>query len=56
MENFLHPEDPLFKLFYYLGFVAIVVVLWAGSFITYDWWKEKRDKEREEGDGSGRGV
>ena len=50
MERPITPEDPLFKLFYYLGYLAIFVVVMAGGVITYDWWKEKKEKEREEGE------
>ncbi len=37
----LVPEDPIFKFFYYLGFVYIFGAFLAGSYITYDWLKNR---------------
>ena len=35
-------DDPIFKFFYYLGFIYIIGALLAGLYITYDWLKERR--------------
>ena len=43
-------DDPIFKFFYYLGYVYIVGALLAGLYITYDWWKEKKREEEEDGE------
>ncbi len=44
MNNLLHPKDPLFEIFFLLGFVALTVVIFAGEAITYDWLKEREEK------------
>ena len=37
-------KDPVFTFFYLLGFVYMIGALLAGLYITYDWWKEKKNK------------
>ncbi len=51
MENYLSPGDPIFKIFEAIGAVVIVAVIIIGILISYDWWKEKQEKEREEQNG-----
>jgi 4-hydroxybenzoate polyprenyltransferase len=41
----LFMKDPIFTVFYILGYVYIFGALLAGLYITYDWWKEKKKKE-----------
>ncbi len=43
MENFLSPSDPLFKTFYFLGFVVLSLVIGAGILIVYDSLREGGD-------------
>ena len=51
MGNYLSPGDPIFKIFEALGAVVIVAVIIIGTIISYDWWKEKQEREREEQNG-----
>jgi len=51
MENYLSPGDPLFQFLEALGAMVIVAVIIIGSVISYDWWQEKQEKEREEKNG-----
>ena len=37
-------KDILFCSFYYLGYIAIGVVLFAGFFIISDWMKKKKEE------------
>jgi 4-hydroxybenzoate polyprenyltransferase len=37
-------KDPIFTFFYILGIVYIIGALLAGLYITYDWWKEKKNQ------------
>ncbi len=39
------PNDPIFKFFYYLGFIYIIGAFLAGSYITYDWFKSRGKKD-----------
>ncbi len=50
MERPITPQDPLFQVFYFLGYLALAFVFVAGAVVTYDWWKEKKEKEKEEGE------
>lgn len=43
MENFLFPSDTLFKTFYFLGFIALSLVIGAGILIVYDSVREGGD-------------
>ena len=36
------PDDIIFKLFYYVGYIYIIGAFLAGSYITYDWFKNRR--------------
>ncbi|SMO39874.1 hypothetical protein SAMN06269117_10322 [Balnearium lithotrophicum] len=40
----LFMKDPIFTVFYILGYVYMLGALLAGLYITYDWWKEKKKK------------
>ena len=51
MENYLSPGDPMFMVFKAIGAVVIVAVIIIGTLISYDWWKEKQEREREEQNG-----
>ncbi len=39
------PGDPLFRVFYLLGFVALGLVLAAGAFLIADDLRERREVE-----------
>jgi len=49
MESYLSPNDPLFKVFEVLGIIVMIAVVIIGSIISYDWWKEKKEREGENG-------
>jgi len=49
MESPVIPHDMLFRAFYYLGYCVILAVVIAGAVVTYDWWKEKKEREAENG-------
>jgi len=36
------PDDIVFKFFYYIGYIYIIGAFLAGSYITYDWFKNRR--------------
>jgi Tfp pilus assembly protein PilE len=39
------PSDLLFRVFEYLGILAMILVLAWGAYISYDDWMEKRREE-----------
>ncbi len=54
MENYLSPGDPLFRILEVVGVAALTATILIGVMVSYDWWKEKQEKEREEQNGQGR--
>ncbi len=36
------PGDPLFRVFYVLGFVALTLAMVAGVYVAWDDWRERR--------------
>ncbi len=43
MESSFSPSDPLFKVFYFLGFAVIFLVISVGILIAYDSLREGGD-------------
>ena len=39
------PDNIVFKLFYYVGYIYIIGAFLAGSYVTYDWFKNRRKND-----------
>ncbi|ADU96963.1 hypothetical protein [Thermovibrio ammonificans] len=50
-HNYLSPDDALFKLFYYFGYLVLFLIAVSVVVVTADWLKEKKREEGEESDG-----